>query len=215
MKLLHNLHVPSCAARPYPQDTSLVLISVRGWVDPRATVEAWRIKSVKNPNDHIGKRTRDLPPWRAVLQPTASPRTPPPKNYNIITKKLSLAVRKSYASIWANYTGCFFWIEWRFGWRVRTSISEDACCVFIEKISLNWEPRSLTLREKPELEQILFRYFCSFRNHLTVAFTVRLCCWCKHLYQTYQRVKWTGGAETDGTKDFNFTYIKYYHSLNW
>jgi hypothetical protein len=35
-----------------------------------------RIKSMKNPNDTIGNRNRDIPFRRAVPQPTAPPRTP-------------------------------------------------------------------------------------------------------------------------------------------
>ena len=62
--------------RLYTQETSPVLIYVRGWVDPRAKVAAGRIKSMKNPNNPIGNRTCDLPIYSAVPQPTASPCTP-------------------------------------------------------------------------------------------------------------------------------------------
>jgi hypothetical protein len=61
---------------PLPQERFLVLISVRGWVDPRAHNATGRIKSLKNSSDSIGNRTCDLPVCSAVPQPTAPLRTP-------------------------------------------------------------------------------------------------------------------------------------------
>ena len=59
----------------YPQEIFLVLISVRGW-EPQGHSAAGRIMSMKNSNDTIGNRTRDLPTCSAVPQPTALPRSP-------------------------------------------------------------------------------------------------------------------------------------------
>jgi len=57
----------------YPQEIFLVLIFVRGWVNPKAINAAGRITSLKNSNDTIWNRTRDLPAFSAV-RPHRAPR---------------------------------------------------------------------------------------------------------------------------------------------
>ena len=67
--------VVSSTHRPLlPQEIFLVIISVRGWVDPSATVRPEGLCQCKSYNDTIGNRTRAFPSCSAVLQPTASPR---------------------------------------------------------------------------------------------------------------------------------------------
>ena len=79
-----NVRVVSSAPRTghlYPQEYS----SYSFLLDlsrPQGHSAAGRIMSMKNSNDTIGNRTRDLRTWSAVLQPTAPPRTP---NLNILS----------------------------------------------------------------------------------------------------------------------------------
>jgi hypothetical protein len=59
-----------CAGLPLPPGRFLILISVRGWVDPRIIVRLEGLRKLKKSNDLIGNQTRDLPTCSIVPQPT-------------------------------------------------------------------------------------------------------------------------------------------------
>jgi hypothetical protein len=70
-----------CAGRPLPPGRFLVVISVRGCVDARAIVPLERLGQLKNPNDFIETRNRDLPACSIVPQRTTPPRAPDSDKY--------------------------------------------------------------------------------------------------------------------------------------
>jgi hypothetical protein len=67
---------PRVPAVLYPTGRILVLIFVRGSVDPQGHSVAGRIRSIEKSNDLIGIWTQDLPACSIVPQPTMLPRAP-------------------------------------------------------------------------------------------------------------------------------------------
>jgi hypothetical protein len=73
--------------------------SVTSWVDPKVIVRPEGL-SMKNSRSTIGNRTRDLPTYRAVPQPTAQPRGPSQNN-----RQIQAAFSTDHSETSSNLTG--------------------------------------------------------------------------------------------------------------
>jgi hypothetical protein len=98
-----------CTGRLYPQETFLVLISVR-LSRTQGHSAARRIMSMKNSNDTIGNGTRNLPACSAVPQPTAPPRRPLP---TLLVNKLMMVTLEQPKHVAAIYNCCITGVHWR------------------------------------------------------------------------------------------------------
>jgi hypothetical protein len=83
-----------------PPGRFLVVISVRGWVNPSAIVWLEGLGKLKITNELIGNRTPDLPAYSIVPQQTPLLRLPPPLRITLLNrvgcnKNIRVVVKKS------------------------------------------------------------------------------------------------------------------------
>jgi hypothetical protein len=149
-----------CAGRPLHPGRFLVLISVKGWVDPQAYSAAERIRSIEKSNDLIANQTRDHPASSIVPQPTTLPRAPMRLSAQRISIKFCISV---YAKIcWGKQTVVCICALWS-----RSAVCFPATGLYLRQMDI---PVEANMWGKKKQQKILRNFTYSIGVHFCTSF---------------------------------------------